>query len=114
VSKEYRGHPPAGIFQPEPWGPPANRRPARVFQPEPNRPRLLYKSSEAKRALDVGETKFWELVNAGTLDARRIGRRVYITAESLEGYVVGLPRAITPTMEKADRADRAEPRPPAE
>jgi hypothetical protein len=90
----YRDQLLAGVSQPKPYQP----------------PRLLYKSSEAMRALDVGETTFWGLVNSGALDVRRMGRRVYVTAESLEKFVANLPRAITPTMQRWASSDK-EPKP---
>jgi excisionase family DNA binding protein len=103
VSKDDRDRLLAGVFEPEPWKPPAP-----VTKPEPNRPRLLYKTSEARAALDCGQSKFYDLINNGTLDARRFGRRTYITAESLEAFVANLPRAVTPTMAKAEGGDPAD------
>jgi excisionase family DNA binding protein len=43
----------------------------------------LYRTSEAKAALGVGTTKLYELINNGMLDARRFGRRTYITGASI-------------------------------
>lgn len=64
--------------------------------------KFLYRASEARDAIGCGVTKFYQLINNGTLDARRFGRRTYITAESLEAFVASLPRAITPTLAKND------------
>jgi hypothetical protein len=76
-----------------------------TYQPKPYQPpKLLYKTSEAMVAIGCGVTKFYELVNAGVLDVRRFGRRTLVTAESLEAFVASLPRAMTPTMAKAERA----------
>jgi hypothetical protein len=62
--------------------------------------RLLYRAGEARAAIGCGVAKFYELINSGTLDARRFGKRTYITAESLEAFVGSLPRAVTPTLAK--------------
>ena len=64
--------------------------------------KLLYKTSEAKAAIGCGNTKLYHLVNEGLLEARRLGRKTYITAESLEALVASLPRVVTPTMAKAE------------
>lgn len=61
---------------------------------------LLYRASEARAAIGCGVTKFYELINDGTLDARRFGRRTYITGESLERFAKNLPSVSTPTMMK--------------
>lgn len=63
--------------------------------------KFLYRTSEAKAALGCGTTRLYELINNGTLEARRLGRRTYITAESLEAFVAKLPPVVTPTMAKA-------------
>jgi hypothetical protein len=62
--------------------------------------KYLYKVSEAKAAIGIGVTKLYTLINDGTLEARRIGRRTYITADSLERFVANLPKLVTPTMAK--------------
>jgi hypothetical protein len=64
--------------------------------------KFLYTTSEARAAIGCGITKFYELINNGTLDARRFGRRTYITAVSLEAFVASLPPVVTPTMAKAE------------
>jgi excisionase family DNA binding protein len=75
-------------------------------------PKFLYRTSEAKAALGVGNTTFYRLINNGTLDARRFGKRTYITAESLEALVASLKPVMTPTMTKAEAAGRGDPQPP--
>jgi hypothetical protein len=77
-------------------------KPAVRAPPEPKRPRLLYRSRDAMAALGCGHSKFYELINRGVLDARRFGARTYVTAESLEAFVHLLPRAVTPTIAKAE------------
>jgi excisionase family DNA binding protein len=64
--------------------------------------KFLYRTSEAKAALGCGNTKLYRLINNGTLDARRFGKRTYITAESLEAFVASLKPIVTPTMAKAE------------
>jgi len=63
--------------------------------------KFLYRTSEAKAAIGCGTTRLYELINDGTLDARRLGNRTYITAESLEAFVASLTRVLTPTMLRA-------------
>jgi excisionase family DNA binding protein len=63
--------------------------------------KFLYRTSEAKVALCVGTTKLYSLINSGRLEARRLGRRTYITAESLEAFIASLPVVETPTMAQA-------------
>jgi hypothetical protein len=78
--------------------------------------KLLYRTSEAKAAIGCGTTRLYELINNGTLDARRFGKRTYITAESLEVFVATLKPIVTPTMAKAahdswSRHRRSRPKP---
>jgi len=65
--------------------------------------KLLYRMDEGKAALGCGTTKIYELIAAGRLEVRKLGRRTYITADSLERFVESLPRHVTPAM-KARRA----------
>jgi excisionase family DNA binding protein len=41
--------------------------------------------------LHLGRTKLHELINAGQLTRVRIGTRAYITRESLDAFIDGLP-----------------------
>jgi hypothetical protein len=66
--------------------------------------RLIYPAREARAAIGCGNQKFYNLINNGTLDARRFGKRTYITAASLEAFIASLPPVITPTKAKADHA----------
>jgi Helix-turn-helix domain len=54
---------------------------------------LLYTAEAAKASLGIKNTKFYELLAQGALDARKIGNRTMVTAESLRQFVDGLPRA---------------------
>jgi len=67
---------------------------------------LLYRAVEAKAALGVGNTRFYELIAAGALDARKMGSRTMVTAESLRRYVGSLPR-FEPRDPKADAQQAA-------
>jgi hypothetical protein len=78
------------------------RASAAAGAPKANRPRLLYRSRDAMAAIGCGHTKFYDLINTGILDARRFGKRTYITVESLEAFVASLPRAVPPTIAKAE------------
>jgi hypothetical protein len=69
---------------------------------QPQLGKLLYRTSEAKAALGCGTTKLYELINNGTLEARRLGKRTYITGESLQRLIDSLPPVVTPTMAKAE------------
>jgi excisionase family DNA binding protein len=76
--------------------------------------KFLYRTSEAKTALGCGTSKLYDLINNGTLDARKLGRRTYITAESLEAFVASLPPIMTPTLAKAEHdrwSGRKRPKP---
>ena len=46
---------------------------------------------DAKAELHVGMTKLHELINAGQLIRVRIGRRSFVTRESLDAFIAGLP-----------------------
>jgi excisionase family DNA binding protein len=72
-------------------------------------PKLLYRTSEAKVALGVGTSRLYQLINDGTLKARRLGKLTYIEAASLETYVDSLPPVVTPTLAKASPDQDAEP-----
>jgi excisionase family DNA binding protein len=54
-------------------------------------PVLLLTYSEAARRLNASERTVQRLVAAGSLAARRIGRRSYVTPADLEAFVAGLP-----------------------
>jgi hypothetical protein len=78
--------------------------------------KFLYRTSEAKAAIGCGTTTLYSLINRGILEARRLGRRTYITADSLEAFVASLPPVVTPTLAKnahekwaAPRSRRAKP-----
>jgi excisionase family DNA binding protein len=55
--------------------------------------RLAYPPKEAFVAIGCGKTKGYELIAEGKLDARRLGGRTRITAQSIEAYLASLPPA---------------------
>lgn len=55
--------------------------------------KLLYRASEAQRALGIRHSKFWELVKAGAFDVRKLGRSTFVTAESLRRFAENLPKS---------------------
>lgn len=49
---------------------------------------LLHSRDETRGLLGgIGETTLWELDRAGEIEAVRIGRRTFYTAESVRAYV---------------------------
>lgn len=53
--------------------------------------RLLVPYDEVRQLLgDIGRTKFYELIDDGHIERVSIGRRGFITAESLHRYVESL------------------------
>ena len=68
--------------------------------------KLLYRTSEAKAALGVGTTTLYRWINEGRLDARKMGRRTYITGDSIEALVEslendGMTVALAPSSRRA-------------
>ena len=53
---------------------------------EPNRLLVPYDETRTKLG-GIGRTKLWELVNAGELVRVNVGRRGFITANSIAEYV---------------------------
>jgi hypothetical protein len=50
--------------------------------------RLLMPYPEVRKVLGgIGNTKLWELIEAGELERVRIGTRAFVTAESVSAYV---------------------------
>ena len=67
--------------------------------------KLLYTTTEAKAVIGCGTTRLYELINSGELEARRLGHRTMIEAESLRELVDSLPRVTTPTMRRRASGD---------
>ena len=53
--------------------------------------RLAYSPAEAARAIGIGRTKFYALINEGHFRPRKIGRRSIVLTSELEAYLAGLP-----------------------
>jgi hypothetical protein len=49
--------------------------------------KLLLSDPDVLEALNIGRTTLWELKKAGHLTVVRIGRRSFVTAESVRAYV---------------------------
>jgi excisionase family DNA binding protein len=56
--------------------------------------------NEAKALLGCGTTKLYELMAAGSLDARKLGRHTRITAASIAAFQASLPKAAIMTGRK--------------
>ena len=55
--------------------------------------RLLYSPKETEALLGISHATCYRLINAGKLDARKIGGKTAITAASIERFLAGLPKA---------------------
>ena len=62
---------------------------------------LAYRIPDASRITGLGNTKIYELIGQGVLDARKAGSRTLITAESLNRYIANLPKANITTGREA-------------
>jgi excisionase family DNA binding protein len=54
--------------------------------------RALYSPKETETLLSVSHAQLYRLIGAGRLDARKIGSRTLITAESIETFLASLPK----------------------
>jgi hypothetical protein len=54
--------------------------------------RALYPIKEAEVILSTSHAQIYRLINAGKLDARKIGSRSFITAASIEAFLASLPK----------------------
>jgi len=48
---------------------------------------LLVSIAETAKALSLGRTSIYELINAGELDTRKMGRRRLVTVESIKRLI---------------------------
>ena len=51
--------------------------------------KLAFSRREACEALSIGATKLHQLINSGTLEAFKIGRKTLIKADSLRDLIEG-------------------------
>ncbi len=66
--------------------------------------KLVYSVPEAKKALGIGNTKFYDLLKDGALRSRKIGRRTVIAADDLHAFIAALPvRSSDATKESSER-----------
>jgi len=57
------------------------------------KPKVAYRIDEFCDAFGVGRTKFYAELKAGRLKARRVGRRMIITAADAAAWLAALPSA---------------------
>lgn len=50
---------------------------------------LAYSVADACRALSLGKTRIYQLINEGKLQSRKVGKRRLIPAESLRRLIAG-------------------------
>ena len=49
--------------------------------------------NEAIHRFGIGRTKFYELIQAGDIEAFKLGRRTLVRVESVRAFIESLPRA---------------------
>jgi excisionase family DNA binding protein len=54
--------------------------------------RALYSPKETEAILSISHATCYRLISAGKLDARKLGGKTLITAESIERLVIELPK----------------------
>ena len=54
--------------------------------------RELYSPRETENILGVSHATLYRLINAGRLDARKVGGKTVITATSIEAFLASLPK----------------------
>lgn len=52
-----------------------------------NNPKIAYRVDEAAKLLDVHPSTVYELVRAGSIPHKRLGRRIIIPARALEEWI---------------------------
>jgi len=57
---------------------------------------------QAAAQAGVGHDSIYDAIRAGTLDARKLGRRTIITREALERFIAALPRLQLPADSQGD------------
>ena len=50
---------------------------------------IVVSINEAARALGLGRTSIYALINEGRLEARKLGRRTLVTTESIRALIEG-------------------------
>ena len=54
--------------------------------------RALYSPKETEVLLSISHAQLYRLINNDRLDARKIGSRTYVTAESIQNFLGSLPK----------------------
>ena len=54
--------------------------------------RVLFSTKETEMLLSVSHAQLYRLIAAGRLDARKIGSRTFVTAESIAEFLASLPK----------------------
>ena len=85
-----RDRPPAPVSTPAPAEPAAVTRVAPATSVPPVA-RVVLTLEEACRALTIGRTKMYQLLNSGALPSRYIGRRRVVLAADIEAFLATLP-----------------------
>jgi Helix-turn-helix domain len=65
--------------------------------------RALYPIKEAEVILSISHAGIYRLIGAGRLDARKIGSRTFIAADSIERFLQSLPRVGQPVPSQKGR-----------
>jgi len=65
--------------------------------------RALYPLKEAEVILSISHAQIYRLIGAGRLDARKIGSRTFIAADSIERFLKSLPRVGEPVPAQKGR-----------
>ncbi|CAN0491056.1 unnamed protein product [Phaeothamnion confervicola] len=53
----------------------------------------LLTGEEVRRILNIGKTRYWDLIWSGKLPSKKNGRRVYVTRAALDDYIRDMPSA---------------------
>ena len=54
--------------------------------------KLLHSVTDACALLGIGRTTLYALLNDGSLEARKVGRRTFLTQKSLQAFVESRPK----------------------
>jgi hypothetical protein len=73
---------------------PRRRMSIRGEQHPMSRSRLLSVNESLARLGNIGRDAVYDLLNSGQLEAKKIGRRTFVTDESLEKYIQNLPPSL--------------------
>ena len=66
------------------------------LEPYPHAHCVAMNVRQAAAVAGVGHNSIYDAIRAGTLDARKLGRRTLITRDALERFIASLPRLELP------------------